>query len=229
MEEKQLPIRVLIADDHTLVRQGIRMLLEAQGDLQVVGEASDGAESVRLTQELGPDVTIMDIGMPVMDGLEATRTIKRAQPNVQILILTMHEGEDYFFKILAAGAAGYVLKRAAATDLIAAVHAVARGEVFLYPAVAKKLVTDYLSRVQADETGARDTYHDLTPREREVLTLVADGLSNREIAERLTLSLSTVQTHSAHIAEKLKLHNRTELVKYAIRHGLIDASDQSPK
>ncbi len=225
MEERHSLIRVLIADDHTLVRQGIRMLLEAQPDLQVVGEASDGVESVSLTQELKPDVTIMDIGMPGMDGLEATRAIKRAQPNVQILVLTMHEGEDYFFKILAAGAAGYVLKRAAANDLIAAVYAVARGEVFLYPAVAKKLVTDYLSRVQADDSGARDSFKDLTAREREVLMLVADGLSNREIAERLTLSLSTVQTHYAHIAEKLNLHNRTELVKYAIRHGLIDASE----
>jgi DNA-binding NarL/FixJ family response regulator len=225
MEAKPTVIRVLIADDHTLVRQGIRMLIEAQPDLKVVGEASDGAEVVRLARELSPDLVVMDIAMPEMDGLEATRAIKRDQPTVQILVLTMHEGEDYFFKILSAGAAGYVLKRAAASDLIAAVHAVARGEVFLYPAVAKKLVADYLSRVQSAEHSARASYDGLTAREREVLTLVAEGLSNREIAERLTVSLSTVQTHYAHIVEKLNLHNRAELVKYAIRHGLIDASE----
>ena len=225
MAEQPALIRVLIADDHTLVRQGIRMLIEAQPDLQVVGEASDGAEVVRLARELAPDLVVMDIAMPEIDGLEATRTIKRTQPDVQVLVLTMHEGEDYFFKILSAGAAGYVLKRAAASDLITAVHAVARGEVFLYPAVAKKLVADYLNRVQADEHSARASYNGITPREREVLTLVAEGLSNREISERLTVSLSTVQTHYAHIVEKLNLHNRAELVKYAIRHGLIDASE----
>ncbi len=225
METKSGLIRVLIADDHTLVRQGIRMLIEAQPDLQVVGEASDGAEVVRLARELVPDLVVMDIAMPVMDGLEATRAIKQDQPDVKILVLTMHEGEDYFFKILSAGAAGYVLKRAAASDLIAAVHAVARGEIFLYPVIAKKLVADYLSRVQSNEHGARASYDGLTAREREVLTLVAEGLSNREISERLTVSLSTVQTHYAHIVEKLNLHNRAELVKYAMRHGLINATD----
>jgi len=225
MEDKLPAIRVLIADDHTLVRQGIRMLIEAQSDLQVVGEASNGNEAVTLAHELAPDLVVMDIAMPDMDGLDATRAIKRDQPDVKILVVTMHEGEDYFFKILAAGASGYVLKRAASSDLITAVRAVARGEVFLYPAVAKKLVADYLNRVQSDDQGERATLDGLTTREREVLLLVAEGLSNREISERLNVSLSTVQTHYAHIAEKLNLHNRTELVKYAIRHGLIQATD----
>jgi DNA-binding NarL/FixJ family response regulator len=217
-------IRVLIADDHTLVRQGIRLLLETAADMQVVGEASNGAEAIRLARELKPDLVLMDIAMPVVDGLEATREIKREQPGVQILALTMHEGEDYFFKILAAGAAGYVLKRAAANDLLTAIRTVASGEVFLYPSVAKKLVADYLGRIEGRDDTARATA-DLTPREHEVLAHIAAGLSNREIAERLTVSLSTVQTHYAHIIEKLNLRNRTELVKYAFRHGLINSMD----
>lgn len=200
------------------------MLLEAEPDLQVVGEASDGVQVLALADELKPDLVVMDVAMPNMDGLEATRAIKQAHPNIQVLGLTMHEGEDYFFKILAAGASGYVLKRAAASDLINAVRAVAAGDVFLYPAVAKKLVADYLNRVESDETSVRATYDGLTSREREVLKLVAEGLSNREISERLTVSLSTVQTHYAHIVEKLGLQNRTALVKYAIRRGLIDPS-----
>ncbi len=216
-------VRVLLVDDHAILREGLKALLNLSEDIDVVAEASDGRQAIASVREYSPDVVVMDMAMPGMDGLEATRAIKRAQPNVQILVLTMHEGEDYFFKILAAGAAGYVLKRAAANDLITAVHAVARGEVFLYPAVAKKLVTDYIARVQADEHGARTALDGLTAREREVLTLVAEGLANREIAERLTVSLSTVQTHYAHIVEKLNLHNRAALVKYAIRHGLIDA------
>ncbi len=224
MEENSRMIRVLIADDHTLVRQGIRLLLETASDLHVVGEASDGAEAIRLARELNPDLVLMDIAMPKVDGLEATREIKRALPEVQILVLTMHEGEDYFFKILAAGAGGYVLKRAAATDLLTAVRAVAGGEVFLYPSVAKKLVADYLGRVEGRDADARGA-ESLTPREEEVLGHIAAGLSNREIAERLTVSLSTVQTHYAHIIEKLNLRNRTELVKYALRHGLIEGPE----
>lgn len=223
MEANATIIRVLIADDHTLVRQGIRLLLETAPDVRVVGEANDGAEAIRLTRELCPDVVLMDIAMPDVDGLQATREIKREQPGVQILALTMHEGEEYFFKTLAAGAAGYVLKRAAANDLLTAVHTIANGEVFLYPSLAKKLVADYVGRVEAHED-AVPLAAELTPRENEVLGHIAAGLSNREIAERLIVSLSTVQTHYAHIIEKLNLRNRTELVKYALRHGLIDSA-----
>lgn len=216
-----MPIRVLIADDHTIVRQGLRALLEVQAQIAVVGEASDGAEAVRLSLELRPSVVVMDISMPGLDGLAATREIKRALPEVQVLILTMHESDEYFFRVLQAGASGYVLKRAAASDLVAAICHVASGEVFLHPSVAKKLVSDYVGRAKAG--GGSEVPEGLSPREREVLTLIAEGLTNREIATRLVLSLSTVQTHYSHILEKLGLHNRAELIKYALRHGLIEA------
>ncbi len=219
-------IRVLVADDHTVVRQGIRSLLQAEPDLRVVGEAGDGRDAVRLARELQPDVVVMDLAMPGMDGMEATRAIKQSLPQTHILALTVHESDEYFFRVLQAGASGYVLKRAAASELLSAVRAVARGEVFLFPAVAKKLLADYLTRAQTrDERETRDLYAGLTAREHEILTLIAEGLTNREIAERLMLSLSTVQTHYTHILEKLNLQNRAELIKYAIRRGLIEVED----
>lgn len=214
------PIRVLIAEDHTIVREGIRLILEAAPDIEVVGEVTTGREAVEQACRLEPDVVCMDISMPDMDGLKATRQIKRCCPNVQVVALTVHESDEYFFQMLKAGASGYVLKDAASSDLVAALRAVARGEVFLYPTVAKKLVEDYVSRVGEEE--APEGYRTLTPREREVLALIGEGLTNREIAERLVISLSTVQTHYAHILEKLGLSNRAELIKYAIQHGLID-------
>ncbi|MFQ5854295.1 MAG: response regulator [Anaerolineae bacterium] len=213
-------IRVLIAEDHAIVREGIRLILEATGDIEVIGAVTNGRDAVEKACELEPDVVCMDISMPDMDGLEATRRLKRCCPNIHVLALTVHESDEYFFQMLGAGASGYVLKGAASADLVSALRAVARGHVFLYPTVAKKLVDDYVSRVSDDE--ALERYHGLTPREREVLTLVGDGLTNKEIAERLFISLSTVQTHYAHIIEKLELNNRAELIKYAIQHGLID-------
>jgi two-component system response regulator NreC len=214
-------IRVLLADDHAIVRDGVRMILNAQPDMEVVGEASTGTEVLSLAHALKPDMVLMDIGMPGMNGLEATRALKGAQPLIYILILTMQEGEDYFFRILAAGASGYLLKGAGSDELLSAIRAVYQGRVYLDPTMAKKLVGDYL-KTQESSASASDP---LTPREREVLKLIAAGKTSREIAEELVLSINTVQTHRLHLMEKLNLHNRTELIKYAIRRGLIDAEE----
>ncbi len=219
-EPSRKRIRVLIAEDHAIVREGVRLILEAQPDIEVVGETTSGREAIAKACELLPDVVCMDISMPDIDGLEATRRIKACCPDVQVLALTVHESDEYFFQMLSAGASGYVLKGAASADLVSALRFVARGEVFLYPTVAKKLVNDFLNRAHDREEA--DQYQALTRREREVLTLVGEGLTNREVANRLVISLSTVQTHYAHIIEKLGLTNRAELIKYAIRHGLID-------
>ena len=212
-------ISVLIAEDHAVVREGIRMILDAQADVEVVGEARDGEEAVRLAKQLHPDVVVMDISMPRMNGVEATQEIKRSLPDTQVLILTMHEEESYVFQLLRLGAAGYVLKRAAVTDLVEAVRAAARGEAFLYPAVARSVVQDYLDRMRTGEGTGR--YDGLTDREREILVLIAEGLTNSQIVDRLFISVKTVQTHRAHIMEKLDLHDRSLLVRYAVRKGLI--------
>lgn len=213
-------IRVLIADDHTIVREGIRMILSAQPDIEVVGEAANGQEAIDLTRKLRPDVVVMDISMPGVSGINATKAIKAEMPEVNVLALTMHEDETYVFQLLKAGASGYVLKRGAASDLVNAVRAASKGEAFLYPSVAKAVVQDYLQRVEAGEE--RERWDGLTQREREILKLIAEGYTNREIAQKLYISVKTVQTHRAHILEKLGLHDRTELVRYAIRKGLIE-------
>jgi two-component system response regulator NreC len=213
--------KVLIADDHAIVREGVRMILAKEKDIDVVGEAEEGGQALQLVETLRPDVVIMDISMPGMGGIEATQKLKERHPKVAVLVLTMHEDESYVFQLLRAGASGYVLKRAAAQDLVQAVRAAAKGEAFLYPSVARKVVEDYLRRVESGEERAR--YDGLTEREREILTLIAQGLGNQQIAEKLYISIKTVQTHRAHVLEKLGLHDRTELVRYAIRKGLIEA------
>ncbi len=213
-------IRVLVAEDHAVVREGIRLILESQSGMEVIGEAADGREALEKARELHPDIVLMDIGMPEMNGLEATREIKRSLPETQILALTVHEQGDYLFRMLEAGASGYVLKGAPSSDLLAGLRAASRGEVHLHPSLTTRLVGDYVRRLKRGE--AIDSYDTLTERERDVLMLLADGLTNQQIATRLVISASTVETHRIHIMEKLGLRNRAELVKYAIRHGLTD-------
>lgn len=212
-------MRVLVVDDHTLVREGIRLLLESAPHIEVVGEAGDGLEAFEKVRQLKPDVVLMDVAMPRLGGVEATRRIKEEFPSVQVLALTIHDNEEYLFQMLQAGACGYVLKKARPEELIAALEAAERGEVYLSPGMAKSLVEDYLKRVEAGEE--EDSYHRLTDREREILKLIAEGHTNPEIARMLHLSVKTVQAHRAHIMEKLNLHRPAELVKYAIRKGLI--------
>jgi two-component system, NarL family, response regulator NreC len=210
-------IRVLIADDHTIVRSGVRLLLEAEPDLEVVGEAVDGNQALQLAGELRPDVVLMDIAMPVMDGLEATRRLKHMFPQIQVLILTMHRSDEYFFEILRAGASGYLLKGADTSDLIKAVRVVSQGEAFLYPSMAQKLIKDFLSR----EPGTTEAERKLTPREHEILCLKAEGYSNKEVAQRLVISPSTVNTHLTNLMDKLQLTNHREIIQYARQHGLL--------
>ena len=212
-------IRLLLADDHAVVRSGLRMLLEAQPDMTIIGEAETGHEAIRRVAELSPDVVLMDIEMPGMNGIEATRRIKANAPASAVLALTMYEDDQYFFEMLRAGASGYVPKRAAPDELVSAIRAVSRGEVFLYPSLAGRLVQDYLRRGPAGEE--EPPGDELTPREQEVLTLIAEGLSNNEIADRLVISAKTVDRHRENLMRKLKLHNRVDLVKYALRKGLI--------
>jgi two-component system, NarL family, response regulator NreC len=218
-----MPIRLLIVDDHAVVRAGIRMLVEGDPAFEIVGEGVNGQEAVRLSRELRPDVILMDVTMPEVDGIEATRLIKLQAPEQAVLALTIHEGADYFFRMLQAGASGYVPKRAAPEDLLRAIHVVAEGNVFLEPSVAKDLVSDYLTRVQSGREQA--SYDGLTEREREILTYIATDTTNHAIAAQLAISVNTVERHRENIMRKLNLHTRTELVKYALRKGLISLDD----
>lgn len=210
--------KVLLVDDHAIMRDGIRALLSNCEDIEIVGEAEDGKEAIDKTHLLSPDVVIMDITMPRMDGLEAIRRIKRKQPRVKTLVLTQHENQEYILSVIKAGASGYMPKKAVGSDLIAAVRALRKGESFLYPQAASVLISDYLQHSEHN-----DPYDKLTAREREILKLVAEGRTSREIAAMLFLSIKTVTGHRNKLMQKLDLHNRSDLVRYAMRKGLISA------
>ncbi len=214
-------IRLLLVDDHAIVRSGLRTLLKAEADIEIVGEAGTAREALELVGQARPEVVLMDIGLPDQSGIEATRAVKREWPRVAVVALTIHEDEEYFFQMLQAGASGYVPKRAAPEELITAVRTAAAGEIYLYPSLAKLLVRDYLHG--AREAAAPDALGALTEREREVLAYLADGASNQEIAEALFISPKTVARHRENLMRKLNLHSRADLVKYAIRKGIIQA------
>jgi two-component system, NarL family, response regulator NreC len=216
-----MKIRLLLVDDHAVVRSGLRMLLMNEEDMEIVGEAGNAAGALEETRLLKPDVILMDIGLPDMSGIDATREIRKLHPEVAVVALTIHEDEEYFFKMLDAGARGYVPKRAAPEELITAIRAAAADEVYIYPSLAKLLVRDYLSQERSAEQ--KSALDNLTDREREVLACLAEGKSNDEIAESLVISPKTVARHRENIMHKLNLHSRAELVRYAIRKGIIEA------
>ncbi len=212
-------IRVLIADDHSIVRGGIRALLESQDDIDVCEEVSNGKEAVEAVQNLNPDVVLMDVAMPLMDGLEATRRIIKMNPQARVIVLTQYDNKEYALSAIKAGAAGIVPKKAGPAELVSAIRSVHQGDSFIHPSLAKWVVMDYAQR--ADD----DPFDSLTEREREVLRQVAEGHSNREIAEELFISVKTVLGHREKIMQKLDIHSRTDLIKYAIRKGLISVDD----
>ena len=212
--------RLLLVDDHAVVRSGLKMLLENEHDVEIIGEASSASEAIEAALRQKPDVILMDIGLPDLSGIEATHKIKQQAPDVAIVALTIHEDEEYFFKMLEAGASGYVPKRAAPEELVTAIRAAATGQVYLYPSLAKLLVRDFL---ESERPRAAQPPSDLTEREQEVLTHLAEGSSNEEIAAALIISPKTVARHRENIMRKLNLHSRAELVRYAIRKGIINA------
>ncbi len=208
-------IKILVVDDHAIMRDGIRALLNLHDDIEIVGEASEGNEAIEKAEELAPDVIVMDIAMPGMDGLEATRRITKKNPKVKVLVLSQHDNKEYILSAIKAGVVGYVPKRALGLELVSAIRAVHQGDSYLYPSAAAAVIRDYL------KGSAKEPYDRLTAREREILKLIAEGHTSREIADKLFISLKTVLGHRTKIMEKLDLHNRSELIKYAIRKGLI--------
>jgi two-component system, NarL family, response regulator NreC len=214
-------VRILLADDHTVVRQGLRKVLEERADWKVVAEAGDGREAVRQAEQLKPDVAIIDVAMPLLNGVEATRQIVKHVPSVRVLVLSMHADDAYVTQILQAGASGYLLKDSADVDLIQAVAAVSQGKSFFSPAVARLMLDDYVKQRTGDPVVVIDRYETLSDREREVFQLIAEGKTNKDIAGLLFISPSTVETHRAHIMEKLDVHSASEIVLYAVRRGII--------
>jgi two-component system response regulator NreC len=212
-------IRIVLADDHTIMRSGLRAVLDRYPDMQVVGEAADGRQAIQCVEENHPDVIVMDIGMPNLNGIEAARQISTKHPAVSLVMLSMHSDEGYVLRALKAGARGYLLKDSAEGDLITAIRAVSEGKAFFSPAISRMLVDDYMRQLQ--QRGVEDSYELLTTREREILQLLAEGRSNKDVARMLDLSLYTVETHRSNIMEKLNLHGIPELMLYAIRKGVI--------
>jgi len=212
-------LRVLLADDHNLIRAGLRLVVSQQPDCTVVGEASNGREAVAMANSLKPDVAVLDIGMPDLNGIEACRQIRESLPGTQVVMLSMHSDESYVLRALKSGARAYLLKDSAEADLARAIHAVSEGKSFFSPAVGKVLLEDYMRKLQ--RTGAEDSYELLSPREREVLQLVAEGKSSKEISTLLNLSVYTVETHRAKLMQKLNLRSVPEVILYAVRKGII--------
>jgi two-component system, NarL family, response regulator NreC len=212
-------LRILLADDHTVMRTGLRLLLERQPNLEVVGEAENGRDTIQLAASLRPDVVVMDVSMPVLNGIEATKTIVTEHPNIAVVILSMHADESYVMRALKAGARGYLLKDSAPADLLGAIQAVTQNKSFFSPKVSRILAEDYVRVLK--QKGAVDSYDLLTSREREILQLLAEGKANKEVAAALNISPYTVETHRSHILEKLNLHNPAELILYAVRKGII--------
>jgi DNA-binding NarL/FixJ family response regulator len=212
-------IRVLLVDDHAILREGIKALLEKQDDIEVVAEAADGREAIPKVAQFRPDVVVLDISMPKMDGLESTRQMKRENPDIKVLVLTMHDNEEYFFQLLRAGASGYVTKRSVSRELVSAIEAVYRGESFFCPSMAKFLLSDFLRLDKAVENTGQE---ELTPREREIVKLIAEGYTNQQIADLLHRSVKTIESHRSNILRKLGIHDSIELVKYAVRKKLIE-------
>jgi two-component system response regulator NreC len=214
-----MSIRVLLADDHGVVRKGLRFVLERQPDMEVVGEAGDGREALRLAETASPDIVIMDIAMPLLNGIEATAQLVKRNPALGVIILSMHSDEDYILSALNAGAKGYLLKDSAEVDLVRAVHAVRKGTPFFSPEIARTMLEDYMRFLQ--QRNLQDSYDLLTEREKEVLQLLAEGKSNKEVAAILDVSVYTVDTHRLHLMQKLNLHNTAEIVLYAVRKKII--------